>query len=133
MEWMTDYTSSVLALGVFGLLYFVQLLIADVAGIQAKHVPGSAVEGGHDDFFFRASRAHANTTESVGIFIVFTLFAILAGGDPVWTAWVLWAFVFARLLHALFYYLNIQILRSVAFGLSLLALGCLFGIGMLAI
>jgi len=130
---MADYSSSVLALGIFGLLYFIQLLVADVAGIRAKHVPGSPVEGGHEDFFFRAYRAHANTTESVGLFIVLTLFAIFAGGDPVWTSRVLWAFVLARSLHAVCYYLNIQMLRSVAFGLGLLALGSLFGIGIVAI
>ncbi len=131
MESISNYSSSVLALGGFGLLYFAQLLILDVAGLRAKHEPGSVIDGGHDDFLFRANRAHANTTESVGILILFALFAILGGADPTWTARALWAYVVARSLHAICYYLNIKALRSVAFALSLAALGSLFGIGII--
>ncbi len=132
MDLMTGYSSSILGLGVFGFLYLVQLIVADIAGLRAKHTPGSPVEGGHDDFFFRTYRAHANTTESVGVFILLALFAIISGGDPVWTASVIWTYVGSRALHTGFYYLNIQLLRSVSFGLGVLALVVLFGIGILA-
>ncbi|NOX49784.1 MAG: MAPEG family protein [Gammaproteobacteria bacterium] len=132
MDLMASYSGSMFGLGVFGILYLVQLLIADVAGLRAKHTPGSAVTGGHSDFLFRSHRAHANTTESIGAFILLALFAILTGGDPLWTALTIWSYVGLRALHTVFYYLNFQTMRSVVFGLGLLALLTLFGIGIVA-
>jgi len=105
---------------------------ADVAGILNKHVPGTAINGGHDDFLFRATRAHANTTESVGAAILVSLFAILAGADPVWTNTTLWVFLGARVVHTVAYYLDVRLLRSAAFGIALTALFVLFGLGLWA-
>lgn len=132
MDLMASYANSILALGVFGLVYLLQLVVADLAGIFAHRVPGSPLEGGHDDFLFRAIRTHANTTESVGILLLLALFAMLAGGDPFWTARVLWVFVLLRVLHAAFYYLNFPLVRGGMFLASLLALATLFGIGVAA-
>ncbi|MEM7015917.1 MAG: MAPEG family protein, partial [Pseudomonadota bacterium] len=106
-----------------------QLLIADVVGLVNKHTPGTPVSSGHDDFLFRAMRAHANTTESIGAFILLTGFAILMQGDPFWVNFSSWLFVGARLVHMLVYYLNISIVRSLAFGMSIFALLGLFLIG----
>lgn len=132
MDLMASYSASVFGLGAFGFLYLVQLLVADLTGLRAKHTPGSAVTGGHSDFLFRSTRAHANTTESIGAFILLALFAILTGGDPWWTALTIWIYVGSRALHTVFYYLNLQTMRSVAFGLGLVALVTLFGIGIVA-
>ena len=132
MDILDSYSLSIVGLGFFGLLTLVQLLVADIAGLKAKHIPGSAITGGHDSFLFRASRAHANTNESIGIFILLVLFVFLSGANPTLTASAIWSYLGFRLLHALFYYLNIQTMRSVVFGLSLLCLLALFVIGILA-
>ena len=83
-ELIAPYSSSVLALGLLGFLYLVQLLVADLVAIRRGHVPGTPVSGGHEDLLFRATRAHANTTESIGAVILLSAFAILVRADPAW-------------------------------------------------
>lgn len=133
MSDLAPYAPSVLALGVFGCLYLVQLLVADVAAIRMRHVPGTPVQGDHDDFLFRAARAHANTTESVGAVILISAFAIGVGGEPSWVNGGLWAFVGFRTAHMLAYYLDLRLLRSGAFALGAATLLLLFGIGVRAL
>lgn len=130
MEIINGYTIAILGLGFCSVLAFCQLLVADFAGIAAKHTPGSPVAGGHESFHFRACRAHANLNESISIFILLSLFAILSGGDVEQTGYAVWSYLGFRLLHALFYYFNVQLMRSVAFGLSLIPLAWLFVIGL---
>ena len=132
-EALVPYQPAVLALGMFGFLYLAQLLVADFTGIARRHTPGTAVEGGHDDFLFRAARAHANTSESVGALILIAGFAITCGGAPAIVNNGLWAFFAFRLVHMLAYYLDVRILRSVAFGLGMLALLVVFGAGVRAL
>ena len=130
---MDAYAPSVLALGLFGLLYLVQLVVADVTGVRRRHVPGTPVSGAHDDFLFRATRAHANTTESVGAVILIAGFAILSGGAPAWVNGSLWTFLGCRVVHTLAYYLDLRAVRSIAFVLALFALGFLFVAGVRAL
>lgn len=120
---------AVVALGAMALLMLVQLLLADVVGIRSKHSPGSVVSGGHDDPFFRVSRTVANTNESIAIFVLAVMFCIMSGADEHATAKAAWAFVALRGAYAICYYLNIKMLRSICFGLSLLALVALLFIG----
>jgi uncharacterized MAPEG superfamily protein len=105
-----------------GVLYLVQALVADVAGIRAGHVPGTAIEGGHGDFLFRATRAQMNTNESFSLFLVLALSAVALGASPWWTNVLVWAFVLARAGHMLTYYLDLRPARSACFGVGLLAL-----------
>ncbi len=132
-EYFAPYQPAVLALGLFGFLYLVQLLVADVVGLTRRHIPGTPVDGGHDDFLFRATRAHANTTESVGAAILIAAFAITCGGSPALVNNGLWAFFALRVVHMLAYYLDVRILRSVAFALGSLALIVVFGAGVRAL
>lgn len=126
------YSPSISALGLLGALYLVQLLIADVVAIRRKHVPGTPVAAGHDDFLFRSVRAHANTTESIGAAILISGFAMLAGGDPGWVNATIWCFVGFRVLHTLAYYFDLRTFRSVAFGLAIASLLVLLGVGVRA-
>jgi len=119
------YEMAIYAIGALALLMLLQLLVADVVGILSKHTPGSAIGGGHSDVLFRVSRTVANTNESIAIFILATLFCILSGASPTFTAYAAWGFVLSRALYAIFYYSNLQIFRSVIFGISLL---CLLGL-----
>ena len=121
-ESLASYTQVGCAFLAMGILFILQTLVADVAGIKGGHVPGTPVGGGHDDFLFRAARAHANTNENFGAFIVLALSAVALAASPVWTNRLVWAFVAARAAHMLAYYADLRIIRSAAFGVGLVAL-----------
>ena len=105
-----------------GILHLAQSLVVDVSAIRAGHVPGTPVEGGHDDFLFRATRAHANTNENFGVFIVLSLAAISLAANPRWTNILAWVFVASRAAHMLAYYGNLRLLRSGSFAIGFAAL-----------
>jgi uncharacterized MAPEG superfamily protein len=124
-EIFIPYTSALHALVMLAVLFLVQLLVADVAGLTSKHTPGTPVVGGHDDFLFRAVRAHANTNESLAAFILAAFAAIALAVDPVWVGRLVWGFVIARALHMAAYYADLRNLRSGAFALGL---GCMIAL-----
>lgn len=126
------YDSAVLALGLLGLLYVVQLVVADVVGIRRRHTPGTPVAGGHEDLLFRVNRAHANTTESIGAVVLIAGFAMLRGGDAALVNGGAWTLLACRGVHTLAYYLDLRPLRSIAFGLGLVSLLVVFMAGLRA-
>ncbi|PCJ47885.1 MAG: hypothetical protein COA74_10665 [Gammaproteobacteria bacterium] len=126
------YTTAIIAVGITGGLLLVQLLVVDVVGIMAGHVPGTPVPSNHDNFMFRAARAHANTNESVSSFILLMAFAMLSSAPPSWVNGLSLLYVAGRVAHMCFYYANMKILRSVSFGISLLALLGILGAGIAA-
>lgn len=127
--WLTPYVPTVLAIGATGGLLLVQLLILDLAGIKARHRPGTPVEADHSNFLFRATRAHANTNESIAGFILLALFAVLSAAPPAWLNTLSWVYVMARIVHMLCYYAGIQLLRSVSFAVGLVALFGMLAVG----
>ncbi len=129
MDITQTYELTIYALGAMALLMLLQVLIADVVGIKSKHMPGASVATNHDDVLFRATRAVGNTNESIAIFVLAALFCIFSGAAPDYTGYAAWGFVAARALYALCYYGNVQMLRSVAFGISLVFLAGLLGVG----
>lgn len=129
MQIFQIYEHTVIAMGAMALLMFVQLLIADVVGLRAKHTPGGVVPVDHKDMLFRSTRTVANTNESVSIFLLACVFAILSGAPPMFTGYAACGFVLARAVYALCYYSNLQLLRSVFFGVASLALAVLLGVG----
>jgi uncharacterized MAPEG superfamily protein len=131
-EALAPYSPAILACGIFGGLYLLQLLIVDVVAIRRRHVPGAPIATGHEDLLFRAARAHANTTESVGAFILVAAFAIGAQADARWVNILVWAFVGFRTLHMAAYYLDLRPLRSAAFALAVATLVALLGLGLAA-
>ena len=131
-EWLMPYAPTVAALGIAGGLLLAQIVVLDLAGIKARHKPGTPVEVDHGKFHFRATRAHANTNESIAGFILLALFGVMCAATPLWLNGFVWLYVFARVGHMLFYYANIQLLRSISFGLGLAALIGMFVVGLLA-
>lgn len=127
-DWLLPYRATVAAMGTMGGLVLLQIIVADVAGIRAGHVPGAPVTGGHDDFFFRAVRAHANTNESIAAFILLALFGILRNASPYWLNACAMVYVAARIAHMLCYYGDIKLARSASFVVAFLAL-----VGMLVV
>jgi uncharacterized MAPEG superfamily protein len=130
MDIFETYNQTVAALGFLASLLFVQLLAADLLGIKYKHVPGSQVNADHSDLLFRSTRTMANTNESLGLFVVTLLFGIMSSASPSVVAYASWGYVVSRFLYALCYYANLQVARSVVFGLSLLSIAVLFGAGL---
>lgn len=122
MEIATLYHLTIAALAAVGGLQLIQLLVADVAGIKNGHNPGGAIEPDHESFHFRSVRTVANMNESIAIFMLLTLAGILSGADPVWLGRLAWGYTLARILYAGCYWFNIKTLRSIMFGISLLAL-----------
>ena len=100
----------------------VQLLIADIAGLLSGHVPGTPVVASHDSFHFRATRAHANTNESIAAYVLLALSGVALEVDSSWLNGLSVTYCFARAAHMGFYLLGWGALRSVSFGVSLLAL-----------
>jgi uncharacterized MAPEG superfamily protein len=123
------YTPTVLAIGLTGLVFLVQLVVLDILGITEKHSPGYPIEADHESFLFRASRALHNSNESVGIYILFVMFALFSNASANLLNIAVWVYLSGRVLHMLFYYVNFKILRSIAFAISLIGLGAIFVLG----
>ena len=132
-EWLVPYAPTIWAMGATGGLLLVQILVLDVAGIQARHPPGTPVAADHSNFLFRATRAHANTNESIAVFILLALVGVLFGSAAGWLNTLSWVYVGARLAHMLCYYAGLQIPRSVAFAVGVLALLGMGVVGALAL
>jgi len=132
LEFIEPYKITVLVIGLAGFTFFAQLLIADIVGLKAKHIPGYPISPDHNALHFRSSRALSNTNESVAIFILFVSFAILSSADPYWLNRCAVLYLVGRIGHMLFYYFNLKLLRSLSFGISLLGLIAIFIVGLLA-
>ncbi len=120
--WLEPYALTVGAMLATAALFIVQMLVLDVAGIKARHVPGAPVVADHASFLFRATRAHANTNESVAAFLLLVIVAIFSMASPKWTGIFSCLYVAGRLGHMLCYYASLKLARSVSFGVSLIAL-----------
>ena len=129
MEFLTPYKNIVLIWGVIGLMSFIQLIIADLCSIKSKQTPGYPIEADHNSLLFRAVRAHANTNESIAIFILFSLFGILSAANPEWLNNFAITYLIGRILHMVFYYANIPLARSAVFVMILVALFGMFAVG----
>ena len=117
-----QYLTTIAALLAVGALLLIQLVIADIAAIRAKHKAGTPIPPDFSRFYFRAARAHANTNESVVVFISAVVAGLLAAANPYWLGLLAWSYFACRVLHMAFYYANKTLHRSAAFGLSLVVL-----------
>lgn len=115
------YAQALAGLVTLAALVLVQFLVADLAGIRAKHVPGMPVTTGHSDFLFRATRAIGNTNEQLPAFLLIVISAILLGAAPRAAGIAVWVFVAARAAHMACYYADLRTPRSIAFAVGLIA------------
>ena len=120
-EMLAAYHSGVVGLLVLSVLVAIQFAVADYAGIRARHVPGMPVTEGHGSFLFRATRAHANTYENLGFFLLLVLVCVFTGASPKWTNILIWVFVAARAAHMSLYYADLRNPRSAAFTIGAIA------------
>lgn len=121
-DWIAPYSPTIWALFATAVLLLVQIVVVDVAGIRARHAPGTPIVADPGSFLFRAARAHANTNESVAVFILLALFGVLAMVSPTPLNVLSWVYVAARAAHMTFYYAGIAPLRSASFAIGLVAL-----------
>lgn len=133
IEYLLPYHGMLLASAVLAALVLAQMLVMDLAGMGAKHVPGMPVTGGHGSFHFRATRAHGNTNENLPVHVLLTVLAVLAAAEPRWSTYAAWTFTAARAGHMAFYYTDLRLARSIAFGLGLTAQFALLVIVLLAV
>lgn len=115
------YHDALVGLFALAVVIVIQFTVADITFIRAKHIPGMPVTGGHSSFFFRATRAYANTYESIGLFLLAVLLCILSGADAKWTAGFIWVFTASRAAHMGCYYADLRAPRSIVFGIGALA------------
>jgi len=120
-EALLAYQSTFVACVVLAGLILIQVLVADLVSIKARHVPGMPVTDGHASFHFRAVRAIGNTNETLGLFLLLAALAVVLGASARWTAILAWVYVAGRAGHMTFYYARIGWARSTAFSISLAA------------
>lgn len=128
----TEYFPTITALVAAAGLVLIQLIIADLSAIQAKHKAGTPIPPDFSRFYFRAARAHANTNESISVFIALALAGVFMTAAAAWINALSLAYIACRIAHMLSYYLNNKLARSTAFGLSLLVLLAMFVVCVLA-
>ena len=121
LESLQPYHSLLIACVVLASLILVQVLVADLVSIRAKHVPGMPVTDGHASFHFRAVRAIGNTNETLGLFLLLAALAVVLGANAKWAGILAWVYVAGRAGHMTFYYARIGWARSTAFSISLAA------------
>jgi len=126
MNFTELYNPTIVAMLAMGFLLLLQLLVADIAAIKAGHKPGHPIAPDGDTFIFRAARAHANTNESISVFMLFALAGMLAGSNPELLNPLSWAYVVCRVAHMVAYYAGLKLPRSIAFGISLVFLMGMF-------
>lgn len=122
MAWVDLYSSTILAVGLMGLTLLLQMIVVGVAGMKAKHRPGYPIEPDHQSFLFRATRAQANSNESIAIFILLVLFGMLSSANPSYLGNLALLTVVGRIAHMLFYYIGVGLARSMAFAVTLFGL-----------
>ena len=99
-------------------------------GPRSSPEPGTSIAADHGDFRFRASRAQASTNESIAGFLLLALFGIFAAAPAGWLGALAWGYVAGRAGPMLC--LDLRLARSLSFGVSLLALVGLLGVGIAA-
>lgn len=106
MNFKDIYLTSLWGIAFIILLLFVQWLIATKAKTSQKGaIPGKIDETlGHESFVFRAHRTYMNTLENISAMIATCFLALLIGVDPLWAGIFIWAFVVARVIHMILYY-----------------------------
>ncbi|MEE4302396.1 MAG: MAPEG family protein [Pseudomonadales bacterium] len=116
------YPGTVFAWLLVAVLLLLQVLVADVVSVRRKHTPGAPIDGGHDDFLWRADRAHRNTNETLGAFVLLTLAAVAVEAHPVAVNGLALVYAAGRAAHMACYWADLRVPRSVSWVVALLAL-----------
>lgn len=129
---LSSYSPTVVALGVTSGLCLLQLLVFDATAILSRHQPGMPIEPDPSRFIFRASRAFANTNETLAVFLLLVLFGLFSGAAAGAFNLFSWVYVAGRTAHMVLYWADLRVMRSAAFVVSMIGLVGLFVTGLLA-
>ena len=104
---VSAYSSAFSGLLVVLCTLVVQFIVANTAKARLpNHIPGKIDSSlGHESFVFRAYRTMENSLENISLFLGSAFLAILAGTNPVWTAFSVWLYAVARIMHMILYYM----------------------------
>lgn len=100
---MDAYSLSIL--GLLGLC-LIPLVLANIVGPfkgKAKLVGGPVADARDDNIVYRLDRTHANSVESIPIFVAPAILAIMTGVGSGFLATLVWAFLALRIAYALVY------------------------------
>ncbi len=100
------YLTSFWGIAFIIIVVIAQGLIAGMAkGSQKGAIPGKLDPAlGHESFVFRSNRTFMNTLENLPAMLGTCFLAILIGANAYWTAVFIWAFLGARVIHMILYY-----------------------------
>ncbi|GEM_PF-566744 len=126
-EWVQPYSITLVVLTTLAALMFIQVLVADVAMIRSKHLPGHPVKADHNNFLFRATRAQANTSETVLIYVICALLCMVLSVKPGYANAFSVVYIVGRLGHMLCYYFDFRAFRSLSFAVSMLGIASMLG------
>ncbi len=116
------YNMALIALTTLSVWVLILHFVAATAkNVIAKSTAGIPVTTGHDDFTFRAERAHINTLDCFLPFAVTVALAIAAGVSPWWTNTLALTFLGARIAHTGVYYADLRPLRTLCFFVGFLS------------
>jgi uncharacterized MAPEG superfamily protein len=132
MQSLAAYHQTLLVMACAGLLLVVQLIVADLTAIKHRHKAGYPIPADSGQFLFRAARAHANTNESIAAFALLALAGMFLAASAPWLNGLALLWFASRVGHMGFYYANRKPMRSLSFGVSLLALIGMFVAALLA-
>jgi len=131
MELFAPYKITLLVAGLTGLMMLIQIIVADIAAIKARHTPGYPIKPDHASFLFRATRALANTNESIAVFILLLFFGVFSASNALYMNIFSSVYLASRIAHMCFYYGNFKLARSISFPLSLIGLFGMFITGLM--
>ncbi len=100
---MEQYASSIVGLA---LLCLIPIVLANVVGPMkgiAKAVGGPVTDARDDNALFRVDRTHANSVESIPIFVLAAILGMFAGISAWWLGLLVWVFMAARIAYSVVY------------------------------
>ncbi|BCE03368.1 MAPEG family protein [Marinicellulosiphila megalodicopiae] len=121
-----EYFLTFVALIVIAFIFLLNVFIFDATSIIKKQQPGFPIEPNHESFLFRSHRALSNLNETLSLFLILAFVGILMQVNSNWLGFSALVYSISRFLYVVCYLFNIKLMRSMCFGIGLLALCCMF-------
>ncbi len=100
---MEIYSFSIIGLAV---LCLIPIILANIVGPMkgmAKTIGGPVADARDDNALYRVDRTHANSVESIPIFVLAAVLGMLAGIGAWWLGLLVWFYLAARIAYAVIY------------------------------
>ncbi len=100
---MEMYSTSIVGLT---LVCLIPIILANIVGPlkgKAQLTGGPVADARDENPLFRVDRTHANSVESIPIFVLIAILAMLVGIGAWWLGLFVWVFLAARIAYAIIY------------------------------